>query len=100
MVLRTRESITLDFRRLVGGTPQTGLSVTVKVLNRQTGATLLAETAMTEVTPGLYVYVWANASTVKRHCLAIYSTQSKQYDERFTIDDLMDKVDQSDGRVV
>lgn len=80
-------SIPLSFRYLLAGIPQTGQTVSVKVVDAKTGATLLSSTTMTEVVSGQYVYTWNSGITQFTNCLATYTILSKQVDEFFQIVD-------------
>jgi hypothetical protein len=77
--------------RLRGGSVVTGLSVSVKVTNVVTGSTLLSTTAMTEITPGVYVYNWSHGQSLFTECVATYVVGGSSYLENFTIDEALDK---------
>lgn len=87
-------SIPLSFRYLLGGVPQTGQTVTVVVVNSQTGASVLASQTCTEVVSGQYVYNWTNPPIVLSNLRATYTILSKQIDEYIQImdDELISKV--------
>ena len=91
--------IPLTFSRITNGSEVTGLSVTVKVLNAQTGLPLLGTTAMTEVTPGTYEYTWNSGITVQTHCKAFYVETGNTWVEYFDIEDIDDTVESRGGRL-
>lgn len=93
MIAQINEDIPLSFQKIVGGVIQTGLSVEVIVRDVVTGALLLSAHAMVEVTPGLYTYLWVGGQSVKKHCVAIYTVNSKSYDEFFEIDDEIEQIE-------
>jgi hypothetical protein len=84
---KSGDNIPLCYTRIRNGAVVTGLTVTVTVQNALTGATLLASTALTEVTPGLYSYNWVAGITTQTECIATYSTSGGIFKEAFTIDD-------------
>lgn len=93
------DSIPLYFQRVRNGVPVTGLSVTVSVANASTGVSLLASTTLTEVTPGLYSYVWVPGISVQTECVVTYSTGGLQFKENITIDDAIRQLLSEAGRV-
>ena len=63
----------------------------MKVVNVLTGATLLATTSMTEVTPGINSYNWVHGLTSLTECMAFFTTGGLTYAENFTVDESLDK---------
>ena len=98
-IYKAYDSIPLYFQRVRYGVPVTGLSVTVSVVSAATGATLLATTTLTEVTPGLYSYVWVPGISVQTECIATYTTGGVQFKETITIDDAIKQLLSETGRV-
>lgn len=70
-----------------GGALVIGLAVTVKVINVLTGATLLATTSLSEVTPGVYSYNWVHGLTGFTEAVAIYTVGTNNYTENFSVDE-------------
>ena len=89
-IFKTVDKIPLAFIRMRGGALVTGLSVTVKVINVITGATLLATTSLSEVTPGVYSYNWNHTLTAFTECVAIYTVGTNNYTENFSVDESTD----------
>jgi energy-coupling factor transporter transmembrane protein EcfT len=94
----TTDSIPLSFMRIKTGAPVTGLSVTVKVINVRTGSTLLATTSLTEITTGVYEYVWTHGQTATTECIAEYVVADVTYAENFTIAANLDIIEAHVGR--
>lgn len=94
----TVDLIPLTFVRIRSGALVTGLTVSVKVTNAVTGATLLSTTAMSEVTPGFYAYTWTHGLTLFTECTAVYSVGGLVYAETFQVDEALDKEEQLSGR--
>ena len=97
-IYKVYDSIPLFFERIRAGGLVTGLSVTVVVINAATGATLLASTALTEITPGHYEYVWNHGITVQTECVASYVVGGIAFKDTFTIDDTIKQIGQEEGR--
>lgn len=93
------DAIPLYFQRVRNGVPVTGLTVTVSVSNAATGASLLALTSLTEVTPGLYSYVWTPGISTQTECISTYTTGGLQFKETLTIDDTIKQLLLEAGRV-
>ena len=95
------EPIPLCYWATSGGQPRSGLAVTVRVVNVQTGAELLASTAVPELagTPGLYVYNWNGTPQARATLHVRYTVEGKQYAEFIKVDDLLDRIDDHDGRI-
>lgn len=79
--------ITLSFRYILAGIPQTGQTVTATVVNALTGATLLSQTPLNEVVAGQYTYSWSSGLTQFTNCRATYTILGKQVDDYFQIVD-------------
>jgi hypothetical protein len=88
---KTVDPVPLSFMRVRLGVVQTGLTVTVKVINVLTGATLLSTITMTEITPGVYSYNWNHSLTALTECVALFTTGGLVYAENFTVDEFLDK---------
>lgn len=88
---KTVDTIPLSYLRIRSGALVAGLTVTVKVVNCVTGATLLTSTTMTEITPGVYVYNWTHGLSVFTECVALYTVGALVYAENFQVDESLDK---------
>lgn len=97
-IFKTVDAVPLAFMRVRSGALVTGLTVTVKVLNVITGATLLSTTSMSEVTPGVYAFNWSHSQNIFTECAAIYVVAGSSYVENFTIDEALDKEESLAGK--
>ena len=88
---KTVDAVPTSFVRIRLGVIQTGLTVTVRIVNVLTGATLLSTTTMTEITPGVNSYNWVHSLTALTECVALYTTGGLVYAENFTVDEFLDK---------
>lgn len=100
MVYKVTDQIPLSYIKIDEGSSISGLSPTVKVQNEKTGDTLLTETALTEVSTGLYSLTWTHGRTTQTFCVATYTDGSQEFKDYFVIDDLAERIDAVDGRAV
>lgn len=97
-IFKVYDSIPLNFSRIKNGAAVTGLSVTVTVQNVVTGATLLASTALVEVSPGLYSYNWVTGISTQTECVTTFTTGGAVFKEVFTVDDTIKQLLSENGR--
>ena len=96
MSFQVNQTIPLAFNKILNGSPLTGLAITVTVYDAGSNSILLASTALTEVSPGVYIYNWAGV-TVFTNCRAVYTENSNQWDDFFTIVDIDNVVENRTG---
>jgi hypothetical protein len=70
--------VPLSYTKVVANAPVSGLSVTVKVVNAVTNATLLSSTPAPEVATGagVYTYNWTSGLTADTLCQVTYTVGS------------------------
>lgn len=92
--------VPLQFMRILNGSPQSGLSITVAVKDVLSGSTLLSTTSLVE-TPGgsgNYVYTWNHGIDTTRQCQAIYTVSGSVFVEPFTIDGTDNQIESNQGQ--
>lgn len=80
------EIIPLTLRVVKNNKPETGLTMTVRVVDQEDGAEVLTSIAIPETSePGVYTFLWGSAPLEERELLALFTFGPRTASEFFRI---------------